>query len=364
MRVIVVGAGITGLSIAYSLSRLGNQVTVIEARYPGSGLSVRAIGGVHLQWGSECDIKLASKSRHVLAHLPDALDFNVPFRRDGYLMIATTKEDLARLEENAKMQQTLGVETSFLSSEEINALYPFLNTSEIRGGTLSVGDGVVHPFSLVFGYWKALNENGGKLLNDTRVNGLQVNGTRIKALETDHGVYEADAFVLATGGGTGEVLGSIGVHVPTKLVRYEMLATEPLKFFLKPMLQLHPSGLCVNQSLRGEVICSLPMDSDRVAKGVSSSLGFLETAAQELTRLLPSLRAVKVLRPWAGVIETTRDSSPVYGRLRYDNLWVAFADSGKGIMFAPAVGELLAKSIQIDQLNHDLLPYSPERLFS
>lgn len=179
MRVIVVGAGITGLSIAYNLARRGNQVTVIEARYPGSGLSVRAIGGVHSQWNSECDIKLARKSRRVLAGLPDELNFNVPFRRDGYLMIATTDEDLGRLEENAKMQRTLGVNTILLSSDEINARYPFLESPRIRGGTFSEGDGVVHPFSLVFGYWKALNENGGKLLKETRVDGIRVQGTEI-----------------------------------------------------------------------------------------------------------------------------------------------------------------------------------------
>jgi sarcosine oxidase subunit beta len=106
------------------------------------------------------------------------------------------------------------------------------------------------------------------------------------------------------------------------------------------------------------------MSKDQVVKGVTSTLEFLEAAAEGLVRLLPSLREVKVLRPWAGLVETTRDFRPVCGRLKYDNLWVAFADSGKGIMFAPAIGELLAESIQIDQLSQDLSPYSPERLFS
>ncbi len=364
IRVIVVGAGILGLSVAYNLAVRGTEVLVLERKYPGSGLSVRAIGAVHSQWDNEHDIKLAMKSRDLLSQLSGELNFNIGFRRGGYLMVATDEEQLKQLEKNASLQHSQGLETIFLPSDEIGTRYPFLDVSSIVGGTFSRGDGIVHPFSLEFGYWSGLDEHGGKMKKSTTVKSLQVEGRRVRAAEADRGVYRADAFVIAAGAGTGEILRSIGLQVPTEIVRHEMLATEPLRFFLKPIIQVNPNGMHIAQSLRGEILCQIPRADGQVRKGTNSTLEFLEDAASELTRFLPSLRQVKVLRPWAGLVETTRDSEPICGRLSYDNLWLTFADSGKGIMFAPAIGELMADAVISGASSPELLPYTPDRLLA
>ena len=361
MRAIVVGAGIMGLSIAYNLASRGAEVTVFERQYPGSGLSVRAIGGVHSQWNNEHDIRIAKRNRKVMERLSGLLDFNVPFRQDGYLAIATENEELSHLEENAKLQRSVGMDTEILSQEQIAERYPILNTDLICGGTLSKGDGSIHPFSLVFGLWRGFAEYGGKLLRPTIVKGLQAEGERIRAIETDQGSYEADAFILSAGTGTRTILQSVELDVPTQIVRHEMLATEPLKFFLKPMIERYPDRLYINQSLRGEIICHIPR-SDRNHEDMKSTLEFMEEAATELTQFIPSLRGAKVLRSWAGLVETTPDSEPICGKMRYDNLWVALGDSGKGIMFAPTIGELLAEEILTGQASPDLAPYSPTRV--
>jgi len=360
MRAIVVGAGIMGLSVAYNLATRGSEVTVLERQYPGSGLSVRAIGGVHTQWNNEYDIKLARQNREVMERLSGELDFNVPFRQDGYLALATDNDRLTELEEHAKLQQSLGMETTILSREQIAKRYQMLETGSISGGTLSKGDGSIHPFSLVHGLWHGFKDHGGTLLRPTTVKGLVAEGGRIVAVETDQDTYKADTFILSAGVGTRSILQTVGLDVATQVVRHEMLATEPLKFFLKPMMEIYPDRLYVNQSLRGEIICHTPR-ADRNQEDNKSTLEFLEDAASELTQLIPSLRAVKVLRSWAGLVETTPDSEPICGKFGYNNLWVALGDSGKGIMFAPLIGELLAEEILTGQASVDLSPYSPTR---
>jgi sarcosine oxidase subunit beta len=361
MRIIVIGAGIIGLSIAYNLASQGADVVVVEAYYPGSGLSGRAIGGVHTQWDDESDIKLALASRETLTRLPSVLDFNIPFRRDGYLKLATSRNEMARLEKNAALQRSFGSATFVLSPQEIGARYPYLDLSSVEGGTFSAGDGVVYPFSLVYGYWSALERAGGKLLRHTTATRLRVESDRIHAIETDQGTLEGDVFLLAAGSATHRILGTAGFDVPTRLKKYEMFASEPLKFFLKPMIQLTPDGARLNQSLRGEIICDLPSPNGSTHTNTKASLTFLEEAARQVTRILPSLAAVKLLRPWAGVVEFAGDGKPIFGSMGYPNLWVAFADSGKGIMFAPRVGELLSDSIFNNELTAELQPYSPSR---
>jgi sarcosine oxidase subunit beta len=347
-----------GLSIAYNLSVRGAEVIVLESRYPGSGLSVRAIGGVHSQWSSEHEIKLAKRNRELLERLSGTLDFNIPFRQDGYLMLATDEDQLINLKEHAKTQQSLGIQTRSLSREEISARYPMLDTSSILGGTLSEQDGSVHPFSVVFGYWKGLLEHGGRLVRPAQVKRLRHKGGQICELDADQGSYEADVFILSAGVGTRSILQSVGLDVPTAIARHEMLATEPLKFFLEPMIELYPDRLYINQSLRGEIICHIP-GTDAGNKDTRSTLEFLEDAATELTGFLPSLRAAKVLRSWTGLVETTPNSEPVCGRIGYSNLWVALGDSGKGIMLAPLIGELVSNAIIAGETNEDLQPYSP-----
>ena len=364
MRAIVVGAGIMGLSVAYNLAARGVQVVVLERKYPGSGLSGRAIGGVHSQWDSEHDIRLAKRSRGLLSRLSGELNFNIPFRRDGYLIVATQEEEFARLKKNASLQTSLGADTIILSSEEIAARYPFVDTSSILGGTLSKDDGVIFPFSLMFGYWSALEEHGGKLLKSTTVKALQAKDDHVYGVESDRGMQEADIYVIAAGAGTREILRSVRYDMSTKLMKHEMVATEPLKFFLKPMIQVNPKGICLNQSLRGEVICDIPRTGEQVHEDTKSTLEFLQEAAAELTNLLPQMGKVKMLRPWAGLVETTSDLRPVCGRLGYDNLWVAFADSGKGIMLSPAIGKIISEAILTQETSPDLVPYSPSRLFS
>jgi len=359
MRVIVVGAGIMGLSIAYNLAVRGAEVIVLEGRYPGSGLSVRAIGGVHSQWRDEREIKLAMRNRDTLEHLSGKLDFNIPFRQDGYLVLATTDEELTQLNENAKVQRSLGLKTASLSREEVSRGFPMLDTSSIVGGTLSKDDGSIHPFSVVFGYWKGLLDNGGKLLRPTIVKQLQPKGEQVWELETDQGAYEADAFVLSAGVGTRSILQSSNLDMPTVTFRHEMLATEPLKFFLKPMIELYRDKLYINQSLRGEIICHIPRaESD--AKETRSTLEFLEDAATKLTGIMPSLRAAKVLRSWAGLVETTPNSEPICGNIGFGNLWVALGSSGKGIMLAPIIGELMSEAIISGEPSADLQPYVPQ----
>lgn len=364
MRIVVLGGGILGLSIGYNLAIRGAQVQVIEGGYPGSGFSVRGIGIVHSQWENELDIKLAKRSRELLEHLSIDLNFNIPFRQNGCLMLATDESELAQLKESARKQELQRIDTRFMSKAEISTRYPYLDTSTLVGGTFSKEDGVVHPFSVVFGYWHALERYGGKLLRSTIVKGLKVRGNAIRAVETDRATYEADATVITTGLGTSDALRSVGIHVPTALVKHEMLATEPLKFFLKPAIQIQPNRISVIQSLRGEVICEMPREEQEQGDDRSSTLEFLEDAASELVHLIPALRKVRVLRPWAGMVESTRERRPIFDKMNYENLWVVFADSSKGVMFAPAIGELISKAIVTEASNVNPLSESSGKLLA
>src|SRR5262249_56743901 len=116
------------------------------------------------------------------------------------------------------------------------------------------------------------------------------------------GVLTAGGVVCAGGGWSPQAARLVGAELPDWPARHEIMSTEPLKPFLKPMVSVLESGLYFSQALRGEIVggISMPEAPGPHAIRMGSSLGFLQTMARAITEVMPLLAAVKVVRQWAG----------------------------------------------------------------
>jgi sarcosine oxidase subunit beta len=154
-----------------------------------------------------------------------------------------------------------------------------------------------------------------------------------------------------------------GVELPNHPQRHEILSTEPLKPFLKPMVSTIGDGLYASQSMRGEIVCGItvPEPPQRTVEAtLASTLEFLHRLAQSLVGLMPRLARVKVLRQWAGPYDETPDGNPILGppaapgeASEVDGLELCTGFGGHGFMMAPAIGVLLAERIARGQ-DHEL----------
>ncbi|HEV3032829.1 MAG TPA: FAD-binding oxidoreductase, partial [Polyangia bacterium] len=131
------------------------------------------------------------------------------------------------------------------------------------------------------------------------------------------------------------------VALPNWPVRHEILSTEPLKPFLKPMVSVIESGLYFSQSLRGELVGGISMPEERGAAReirLTSSLAFLQTMAGAMTEVMPVLSAVKVVRQWAGPYDMSPDGNPIVGEApERPGFYVCCGFQGHGFMMAPVV---------------------------
>ncbi len=343
--VVVVGAGIMGLSAAYNLALEGvGRVVVLDKGYLCGGASGRNGGGVRSQWSSEINIRLMKRSLAICAEFATRMRINVWFRRGGYLFLARSSERAAQLARSVELQRAHGLPTRLVDAAECRRIVPELATDAIVVASYNPQDAVVFPWPFVWGYAAACRRLGVGIFPFTELIGIETDGRRVTAVATPFGKVRTPLVVNAAGAWSPEVARLVGVEMPNRPHRHEICATEPLKPFLKPLVAELATGLYFSQSMRGELVGGI--SNEQVPEGLDqrSSLRFLGLYARALTGLVPRLGHVRVLRQWAGCYDITPDGSPIVGEVDGLEGFVLLAGfMGHGFMMAPIMGQLLAR---------------------
>jgi sarcosine oxidase subunit beta len=353
--VVVIGAGIMGLAIAYHLARLGTKsVTVLDKSYLCGGASGRNGGGVRAQWSSEANVRLMQESIRLCREFANEMKINVWFRQGGYLFLARSEEIRRSLEKSVEVQNGCGLGTRMLTPKEAKKVVPELDASGLVAASYNADDGVVFPWPFVWGFAQAAQKLGVRISTFTEVVGFRTQGSRIEAVLTkpasggEEGgrAIATSKVVNAAGAWSPEIARMLGVLLPNKPHRHEICSTEPLKPWLKPLVAELEGGLYFSQSTRGEIVGGI--GQERVPEGLNqdSSHAFLGLYARALTRACPVLGRVKVLRQWAGCYDLTPDHNPIVGPVdEVQGFYQASGFMGHGFMMAPIVGKLIAQYI-------------------
>jgi len=363
-NVLIIGGGVSGTGLAYNLAKLGVEgIVLLERNYLGSGASGRCGGGARQQWTTEENVKFMKKSIEILERLPQELKFNILFRQSGYLFLARDEEQLNLLKENVRLHRKLGVETRFLDAEEAREIVPVLNTEGILGATYNPKDGVLFPFALVWGYAKAAKRLGAKIYLHTEARGFKIENGRIKSVFTDKGEIKVKEWVVnAAGAYSKELARKAGVELPNKPYRHEIMVTEPLKLFIKPMVVDLSNGLYMTQTSRGEVIGGIGDPEEESSYNLESGHKFLYLFSRAAIRVIPILKEIRLMRQWAGLYDTTPDKNPILGPVdEVENFLQINGYSGHGLMMAPYATQLLAELIAYGKPSESIERFSIRR---
>lgn len=299
-HVVILGGGAVGLSIAHHLAKLGiTDVLVIDKDSLVKGATGRNGGGVRAQWTSVENIVLAKRSIEAFKHFAQETGHNTFFRQGGYLFLTRSEAQLAALTKAAAFQNQHGVRTKVISLDKARRIVPGLNTNGCVGATFNPDDAVLFPWPLVWGYKEAAERRGVEVATFTGVEGLEVSGGKVVAIQTNRGRIGCGWVVNAVGAWSPAVAKWVGIDLPVKPERHEILVTEPLKPMLDPMLVDLSTGYYLNQDMRGELVGGLGTHTEE-SMDWASSLDFMRAFAKETVRLLPRLGPVRVLRQWAG----------------------------------------------------------------
>jgi sarcosine oxidase subunit beta len=366
-RIVVIGAGIIGLYTAYHLARAGaGPILVIDRGFLSSGASGRNGGGVRQQWETRATVRLARESVGAYRRFGREFGFNLWFRQSGYLFLAETDAELARLRAVHDLVASEGLPSQVLGPEGIAHLVDGIAPGSVVGGTYLSTDGTLYPFPAVWGVYEAVRSLGVEVALGVEALGVETRDGRVVAVSTSRGRIETGTVINVAGGWSGEFSRRAGLAVPNVATRHEILATEPLKPFLDPMVVRVSDGLYFSQTMRGEIVGGLTLrDGLGTEGGMPSSPRFLKEMSRALVRLVPRLGAVGVLRAWSGFYDDTPDGFPVIGEdPRLKGFVHGNGFGGHGFMLAPAASVRIARAALGEPVDLDPATFSPGRFQS
>ena len=346
--VVVIGGGVMGASTAYHLARKGvSRVVLVEREaFFGQGSTGRCAGGVRYQFATEVNIRLSQASLPMLERFKEETGVDAGYRPIGYLFFLTREEDVERFRQAVALQHRLGVATEWLSGDEVRRRLPFMRLDDVLAGTFHAKDGLADPHSVVQGYVQAARRLGVLPLTETEVTGIQVQGGRVRAVETNRGVIQTPVVVNAAGPWAGRIGRMVGLDIPITPLRRQWLTTTPLPDLpadfpfvidFAQALYFHPEGRGVLTGM------SNPHEKPGFFLNVDPEweMVHMEAAMQRL----PMLEQAGVVARVAGLYEVTPDAHPIIGPTEVQGFYVCAGFSGHGFMHGPVAGLLTAEFI-------------------
>lgn len=241
-RVVIVGGGVVGCSVAYHLTKLGwDDVLLLEQGRLSSGTTWHAAGLVGPLRASEGGTALVRYSAELYARLEEETGLATGYRNVGGLVVARTPERMVQLARTAANGAAYGLEAELITPQRAQELWPPMRVDDLLGALWLPGDGKVNPADVTQSLAKGARQGGARIVEKVRVTGFDVRTPspsrgastgsatrRIAGVLTDQGHVEADVVVLCAGQWSKALGDTVGVSVPLHSAEHFYVVTEQL----------------------------------------------------------------------------------------------------------------------------------------
>jgi len=348
-NIVIIGAGISGLSTAYNLAKNGmKDIVVIDKAYITSGSTGRCGAGVRQQWGTKLNCILAKKSIDFFTTAKEELGYekDIEFKQEGYLILSTTKGEDVLFEKNVILQNSIGIPSVMLTVNEALKIVPHLNPDSFTSATFCKTDGHVNPFLMSEAYYLAARKLGVEFFFYENVERIIIEDNQIKKVITDKREILTSKILNAAGGFAREVGLMAGVDIPVFSENHEILVTEPTRKIQGPMVMSFSKNIYCQQVPHGSFLMGRGNPDAKHNHDISSTWQFLDEMAKTVCHILPEVGKLRVIRTWGGSYNISPDHQPIISDTSVlPGFYIACGYSGHGFMFAPITGELLSQMI-------------------
>jgi glycine oxidase len=342
MKIVVIGAGIAGLAIGWRLAQAGQEVTVLERAQPGHGATwasagMLAVTAELLESGPD-EIIFARHSNELWPTFAKEIEAesgrSIGYEEKGALLLASDVQALNRLARQAEVRSG----SELVDAGRVREIVP-LATGAMAGGLWSPREALVNNRALGLAMTLALQKAGGRIKTNEAVVRIERRENRAAVAHTPFGLYHADAFVLAAGAWSGLLEETLAPIVP---VKGQMILLTP------------PPGMTIPDCVVwGNGVYIVPRKEGIAIGATVEEVGFDTTLTDEArdslfdaaAKSMPALRTWTVAEQWAGLRPKARDGLPLLGPTSVAGLWLASGQYRNGILFAPALAEILCRQI-------------------
>jgi glycine oxidase len=361
MKVVIIGAGIAGLSIGWRLAQAGAETLVLERAQPGRGATWASAGMLAAVAESGetpgAETEFAKKSLALwhpfAAEIEAASGQSVTYRRDGALLVALDDAEAASLRARAA---AAGV--GFLSPEETRTRAPMLRR-DILGALWAPEEAQVDNRFVARALTSAYLGAGGRLsANEAAVRIEPRPGGRVAAL-TPFALHEADAIVIAAGAWSSTIAGFEAVGAPAvRPVKGEMIALIPPADEALPLPLVWGNGVYLvprrHRLLVGATVSDAGYDTSVTSAG-------REWLFERASGLMPSLAKWMIDEHWAGLRPGSPDGMPLIGETALEKVFVASGQYRNGILFAPLIAETVKLLVLEQRAAPEIAHFDPRR---
>lgn len=346
--VVIIGAGAIGCSIAYHLGLRGaKNVVVLEQESVGSGTTSKAAGGIRVQFPTEIEIAFSMESLAFFKSFHEHMGVNPHLRQVGYLFLLGSEQDVEQYKRQIVLQRQYGLDVRLLTPQDAKAIVPQLRVDDLLAAVYSPQDGYADPHTVVQGYATKARECGVKILEQTEVTGIRLEGDRVVGVDTTSGAIDTRLVVNAAGPWATRVAEMVGTNVPVYPRRRHIFVTEPFGDFV------NPSPLVIDRTsgfycrTEGRSILMSPGDAQEVqGYKVTIDWSMAEETARKAVQRVPVLEQAGIMSGWAGLRPLTPDEHAIIDYLpSVEGVLCAVGFCGHGFQHSPAAGRVVAEMI-------------------
>ena len=250
-----------GLACAYYLARdFGiTNVAVLEQGYIGGGNTGRNTTIVRSNYLTPEGVKFYDESLKLFEDLASDFDLNIFYSKRGHYTLAHTDSAVRTMRWRAEVNKHLGIESEVVDRSAIEKEIPFLDLEcggnhPVMGALYHAPGAVVRHDAVAWGYGRGASNRGVEIHQKTQVNGIKVEGNRVRGVETNRGFIACDKVVSCVAGFTPRITEMVGLDTPIEIYPLQACVTEPVKPFLNTILVSGSLHCYVSQSSRGELV--------------------------------------------------------------------------------------------------------------
>ena len=365
--VIIIGGGGHGLATAYYLAKEHGitNVAVLEKGWLGGGNTGRNTTIVRSNYLWDESANIYEKSLKLWEGLSQDLNFNVMFSQRGVMNLAHNQHDLRDLSRRVNAIRLNGVDSEILTPAQIKALCPMINISPtarypILGASFQRRGGTARHDAVAWGFARAADQRGVDIIQNCQVTGIRRKGGRVVGVETTRGFIASNKIGAAAAGHSSVVAAMAGLRLPLESHPLQALVSEPLKPILDTVVMSGAVHVYISQSDKGELVMGAGIDSFN-SYAQRGALRTIEEMMAACIELFPFVSRLRLMRQWAGIVDTCPDASPIVGKTPIEGFYINCGWGTGGFKATPGAGWCFAHTIAHDQPHSLNRPFTLER---
>ena len=369
-EVVIIGGGGHGLATAYYLAKNHgvSDVAVVEKGWLGGGNTGRNTTIVRSNYLWDESAAIYEKSLKLWEGLSQDLNFNVMFSQRGVMNLAHNQHDLRELSRRVNANRLNGVDSEILTPAEIKEFCPILNTSKdarypVLGASLQRRGGTVRHDAVAWGFARAADARGVDIIQNCEVTGLRRDGGRIAGVETSRGFIRTNKVASVTAGHSSVIAAMAGLRLPIESHPLQALVSEPLKPVLDCVVMSGAVHVYISQSDKGELVMGAGIDH-HCSYAQRSGLHTIEDMMASVIELIPITSRLRMMRQWAGIVDTCPDASPIVGKTPVEGFYINGGWGTGGFKATPGAGWAFAHTIARDGPHEINAAFTLERFSS